>query len=280
MTRIIIKFIKFSRLIVSIGLLLIDNSFSNESTGFPQKIEIIEKQNARYDSPEHTYTALISSLMKRDIDWYWETSTTESANQSKQSYIEAGISPDQIFDTVSLQEEYFIMNKIPYKDGFIIIVRCQDPNGTVMEGPSIFIKDGSDYKSTNIYSLDEELHAYLKYFKRTSLDTTQIIASFTGVRYDRRTRRFYCDATITNTSGQDFEGPVWLKIKNLQPKNASVINPDGMHFDEPYLIMLSEEEKWPAGKTLPLKTIYFSNPEKQRISFDDQVFAVIPENNS
>ncbi|MFH2091632.1 MAG: hypothetical protein ABIJ31_04640, partial [Pseudomonadota bacterium] len=103
---------------------------------------------------------------------------------------------------------------------------------------------------------------------------------YSGVRYDRRTGQFSSSVTITNVSGKLLEGPVWLKIKNLQPAGAVLINADGMHFDEPYLIMLGEEEQWLPGKALPSKTLYFTNPVKQRITFDDQVLAVVPEEGS
>ena len=119
----------------------------------------------------------------------------------------------------------------------------------------------------------------MAYYERAPLNTQTNIA-FSGVRYNRRTRQFYSAVTITNTSEMELEGPVWLKIKNLKPAGASLVNADGIHFGEPYMIMLGEEEKWPPGQALPAKTLYYSNPVKQRLNFDDQVFAVVPDEGS
>lgn len=40
---------------------------------YPIKVEIIDKSQARYDTPESTYAAMISSLIKKDLEWYYVT---------------------------------------------------------------------------------------------------------------------------------------------------------------------------------------------------------------
>ena len=254
-------------------------AFANSNGDYPKKVTLITRQEATYQTPENTYAAMLSSLFKRDVDWYYETFTKNAAAHSKQLYLKSGITADQIFDTMDAQEEFYVLKKINYKDGIILVTQSQKPNGTVMQGPSTMIKEDSKWKITGLYSSDKEVHEYLDYFKRAPMGT-QTNVSYSGVRYDRRARQFYSDATITNVSDKTLEGPVWLKITNLQPVDAKLVNADGMHFNEPYIIMLEEEKKWLPGQVLPSKTLYFTNPVRERITFDDIVFAVEPEEGS
>ena len=254
-------------------------TFSDASAAYPQKVSLITRQEATYQTPENTYAATISSLFKKDLEWYYDTLTKDAAERDKQLYKKAGISPEKKFNTINDPKEYYILNKIIYKDGIILIARVQKLDGTVIQGPSTMIKENSKWKITDIYSADEEVHEYLDYFKRAPMET-QTTVTYGGVRYDRRTRQFYSDVTITNISDKTLEGPVWLKITNLQPGDAKMVNTDGMHFNEPYIIMLEEEKKWLPGQVLPSKTLYFTNPARERITFDDIVFAVEPEGGS
>ena len=254
-------------------------TFANTNGDYPRKVNLITRQEATYQTPENTYAATISSLFKKDLEWYYDTLTKDAAERDKQLYKKAGISPEKKFSTINDPKEYYILKKIIYKNGLILIARVQKLDGTVIQGPSTMIKENSKWKITDIYSADEEVHEYLDYFKRAPMEN-QTSVSYNGVRYERRTRQFYSEATITNVSDKTLEGPVWLKITNLQPGGAKMINANGMHFNEPYIIMLEEEKKWLPGQALPSKTLYFNNPANERITFDDIVFAVEPEEGS
>ena len=264
---------------IFLGLVFTLTAFANNNGDYPIKVNLITRQEATYQSPENTYAAMLSSLFKRDLEWHYQTATVESAMRSKKLYEDAGISPEKMFDMMDEKEEFYILKKINYKDSVMLIVRSQKLDGTIMQGAVPFTLENSKWKTTDIYAADKEFHEYLDYFKRAPLET-QTSVSYNGVRYDRKTRQFYSDATITNISDKTLEGPVWLKIKNLQPGDAKLVNADGMHFNEPYIIMLEEEEKWLPGQALPSKTLYFTNPERERITFDDIVFAVEPEEGS
>ncbi len=261
------------------GLVFTLTVSANTNGDYPKKVNLITRQEATYQTPENTYTAMLSSLFKRDIDWYYETFTKNAAAHSKQLYLKSGITADQIFNALNREKEFYIIKRIKYKEGVILITRSQEPNGTILQGPSTMIQEDSKWKITGLYSSDDEVHEYMDYFKRAPMEN-QTSVSYSGVRYDRRTRQFYSDATITNISDKTLEGPVWLKITNLQPGDAKLFNADGMHFNEPYIIMLEEEKKWLPGQALPSKTLYFTNPVRERITFDDIVFAVEPEEGS
>ena len=271
--------IKYNLMNIFLGLFLVATAFANINGNYPKKVKLITQQEATYQTPENTYAAILSSLFKRDLEWHYQTATVESAMRSKKLYEDAGISPEKMFDMMDEKEEFYILKKINYKDSVMLIVRSQKLDGTIMQGAVPFTLENSKWKTTDIYAADKEFHEYLDYFKRAPMET-QTNVTYGGVRYDRRTRQFYSDVTITNISDKTLEGPVWLKITNLQPGDAKLINADGMHFNEPYIIMLEEEKKWLPGQALPSKTLYFTNPVRERITFDDIVFAVEPEEGS
>lgn len=103
-----------------------------------------------------------------------------------------------------------------------------------------------------------------------------VSVDYSGLRYDRRTREFYLTATLTNTSSSVLEGPVWLSITNLQPTEATLNNSDGFQDGKPYLAVLQEGEIWQPGQVLAPETLFFSNPTRVRISFFEQILAVLP----
>ena len=252
---------------------------ANTNGDYPKKVNLITRQEATYQTPENTYSATLSSLYEKNLEWYHETLTKDAAKRDKKLYGEAGISPEKKFDTIDRQEEFYILGKINYKAGILLIVRSQKSDGTFAQGGSTMILENNKWKITSIYAADKEVHEYLDYFKRSPMES-QAKASYSGIRYDGITNQFYSDATITNISDKTLEGPVWLKIMNLQPGDAKLVNADGMHFNEPYIIMLEEEKIWLPGQALPSKTLYFTNPANERITFDDIVFAVEPEEDS
>jgi len=142
--------------------------------GYPTKVEIIDKSQAKYDKPENTYAAMISSLIKKDLEWYYETFTIESAAQNKREYEEAGIDPRKKFDTVKGLKDIFIINKIEYKFGIILVVKSYEKDGTIMQGPSTFVQENGKWKMTNKFSGDEELHEYLDYIKPEEIISSTI----------------------------------------------------------------------------------------------------------
>jgi len=161
----------------AIFLLCLSVIFSNGDSHagedqYPIKVEIIDKGQARYDTPENAYAAMISSLIKRDIEWYYEAFTKESAAQNKREYQEAGIDPRKKFDTVKGLKDVFIIDRMEYKSGVVLIVQTHEQDGTIMQGPSAFMKEGGKWKMTNKYAADVELHEYLDYKPGVMISST------------------------------------------------------------------------------------------------------------
>ena len=266
----------FFSFIVILLFLKFDKCYAKET--FPIKVNIINKNQAKYDTPINAFIASYSATIAKDLDWVLETLTKEASEQLVSIFEKHNIDLNEIVEHDGFDEDTFIISEFPYKESIILIVMDVSHDGSITKIPLTFVLENNEWKKTNKFENDENVNQYIVYHKRAPMET-QTVVSYSGVRYDRRTRQFYSDATITNISGKTLEGPVWLKITNLQPGDTKLINADGMHFNEPYIIML-EEEKWLPGQALPSKTLYFTNPARERITFDDIVFAVEPEEGS
>jgi hypothetical protein len=102
-----------------------------------------------------------------------------------------------------------------------------------------------------------------------------VTVSYGRVMYNRRTGEFAYTATIANNSNTDLEGPVWLVIANLVPTTAVVVNADGQLDEQPYIEVLGSGIAFKSGQTIS-RALIIKNPSRYRITFIDQVLAVIP----
>ena len=146
-------------------ILLLTGIGCGEDGKYPMKVEIIDKEEAKYDSPENSYAAMISALMKKDLSWYYETLTEESATNDKKNFQEAGIDPQKKFDSAKGTKADFIIDKLPYKHGVLLICESHEEDGSIITGPSIFVKENGLWKATFEFSSDEKLWDYLDYVK-------------------------------------------------------------------------------------------------------------------
>ncbi len=136
-----------------------------EDAKCPVKVEIINKEEAKYDSPENSYAAMISALTKKDLSWYYETLTEESATNDKKDFQESGIDPQKNFDLAKGTKADFIIDKLPYKHGVLLICESHQEDGSIITGPSIFVKENGLWKATFEFSSDEKLWDYIDYVK-------------------------------------------------------------------------------------------------------------------
>jgi len=130
--------------------------------GYPVLVHEIDKSQADYKTPENTAAASLSALLKRDLDWYLQTNTVETAAQEKKMFQSAGIPMSKLFETADPADDVYITGKIPYKDGLIVIfeIHCHDIDGTIMRLHSGYLKEDGLWKKTNKFSGDEELDRY------------------------------------------------------------------------------------------------------------------------
>ena len=167
---------------------------------YPIKVEIIDKSQARYDTPESTYAAMISSLIKKDLEWYYVTSTVEFAEWEQEQFQQANIAPTRMFDMVNVLDKIFIINKVNYKDGVLLIIKTYKQDGATFIGPSALVKEQGKWKFTNKFADDEELHQYLDYIK-----PEEIISSTIKIHPDRWNLNLY------NRIKEHMEEKEWIK---------------------------------------------------------------------
>jgi len=130
--------------------------------GYPVLLHKIGRPQADYKTPENTAAASLSALLGRDLDWYLQTLTAETAAQEKKTFQSAGIPMSKLFDLANPADEIYLTGKMPYKDGLIITseIRCHDIDGTILKGHSGYLREDGLWKKTNKFSGDENLDRY------------------------------------------------------------------------------------------------------------------------
>ena len=153
---------------------------------YPMKVKIIDKDQAKYDTPENAFAALRSALIEENLEWAYETFTEESAEELKKLYEEAGINRQKIFDLEKTVKDTFIVDKIEYKDAVLLDIEYHNKDGSIKKIPTAFVRDGEKWKNTNKFASDEELWEYLDYIK-----PEEIISSATIIRPNRWNLNWY-----------------------------------------------------------------------------------------
>ncbi|HOP48185.1 MAG TPA: hypothetical protein PK874_11025 [Desulfobacteraceae bacterium] len=154
----------FKSIIIFIFCLIafLNDSYSDDSQ-YPIKVEVIDKQQARYDTPENAFIALHSALKKADLEWSDQTLTKKSAEEQRILFKEAGIDPRKIFEIEKNVKDVFIIKKVAYKDVVLLKIKHIVKDGSTRDIPATFIIEDGKWKSTNKYGSDEALHEYLDY---------------------------------------------------------------------------------------------------------------------
>jgi len=173
--------------LLCITILLISGVVYGEE-GYPIKVEIIEKGQARYDTPENAFTALCSASIKEDIEWVYETFTKESAEELKKLYEEEKIDLKSIFDLEKRVKDTFIIGKAAYKGAIVLIIEYHDKDGTIIKIPATFVKEGEKWKHTNKFAGDDELAVYMDYVKP---EEQEIISASIKIRPKRWNLNWY-----------------------------------------------------------------------------------------
>lgn len=146
-----------------VSFLSIGISYADE-TQYPIKVEIIEKEQAKYDTPENAFAAIFSALIKEDFEWANETLTEESAEEYKRLYEEAGIDPNKMFELGKGIINTFIIAKKEYKNGVLLVIKDYYKEGTVVNSPMTLVIENGKWKQTNKFANDEELWDYTDHF--------------------------------------------------------------------------------------------------------------------
>ncbi len=97
------------------------------------------------------------------------------------------------------------------------------------------------------------------------------------VGYDRRTRQFSVNATVTNTSSTAIGSPVWLVIESISNMSVTLANSDGTSIDGKEYIDLSGllgNGQLDPGESVRTR-VYFNNPTRVRFNFTSSVRGII-----
>ena len=141
---------------------------------YPVKVLEIDKTQADYKTPENTTAASTSALLQKDLDWYYQTFTVETAAQDKKMFQDAGLDLNEKFKLANITYEEYIIDKINYKDGILLIseIHNHDIDGTILNmWVGLVIEDGL-WKITYKFSEDDEL------FKYNDVNYANCIASY------------------------------------------------------------------------------------------------------
>jgi hypothetical protein len=140
---------------VNIGFAAVNND--------SKRVEVIDRSQANYLSPENTYYSIHSCLAAGDLDWCDETMTAESLQNDIEMFKKAGIDRSRIFELQKNVKDSFIIDKFNYKDSIVILVDDYGYNGSINRMPLTFVEENGKWKMTNKYSSDGELNKYLYY---------------------------------------------------------------------------------------------------------------------
>ncbi len=174
---------KKTKLVVSILFLLsLLNSHSVAETELdgleklkPYKLPPIEKSQAHYLTPENTLSASRSSLLSKDLKWHQQAFTQEALVYINQLYAAAEIDPATVFQLTDANDEEYLLEIIPYKDGILVVVETHynDTDGRILTTAGVLVQENGLWKITFDYHEDDELEQY------ESIRYTNCIASYT-----------------------------------------------------------------------------------------------------
>ncbi len=126
-------------------------------TLYPTIVPIITRNEANYETPENTLAARMSAFYYKDLDWFYETLTHESAERNRMAYERAGVDPNRMFEMSDPEDKTYILEKSDYKNGVVLLGKSIDKNGTILIDPITFVKEGNLWKQTSAYNKDDAL---------------------------------------------------------------------------------------------------------------------------
>lgn len=157
-----VKKVKYLSIVICLLFVCIEIGHAADNI-YPKKVEIINRSDANYLTPENTLSSIKSCMVSKDLDWCDETMTKTSLQEDIELFKNAGKDRREIFELEEGVIETFLVNKINFKDSVLLIVEDHDYDGSIMQIPMPFSQENGHWKMTNKYSADEELHHYLYY---------------------------------------------------------------------------------------------------------------------
>ena len=135
------------------------NAFAQDDL-YPIKVDVIEKREADYFTPENALAANFSALIQNNLEWYYDTLTEKTAADDKKRFAEAGIDPNKKLDLVEEGDQLFLLDRLKFKDGILLHTKVISMDGTIGTGPVVFVQENGLWKQTFKYSSDQDLFEY------------------------------------------------------------------------------------------------------------------------
>jgi len=134
-----------------------------DASNYPMEMELVKKSDARYDTPENSYIAIMSAMVNDDIEWYYNGLTRKSAENEITQYKEYNFNIQEEFDSVKNINKIFVLDKKKYKEGVVLIIKTIDNDGSIFTGPSVFMQEDGLWKAMQEISADDPILDYLEY---------------------------------------------------------------------------------------------------------------------
>lgn len=227
---------------------------SAKALDYPHRLVMIDKDNANYATPEDAYAANISSLLHRDLAWYYETLTPETAREDKKIFQEAGIDPEKNFDLIQKNEERFILENRPYKTGVLLIGILRRKDGAIIRGSAPLIQVNGQWKLTSEFGYDPERERY-----NDLVLPSQIITPFSV-----RIHPEELDLTwYHKVKGQQVENTeVVCVLQGIKDGDGKVLPVSEISTTSLYLNDLVPHSPWSSSKNKPIDILIIAKPDE------------------
>lgn len=125
-------------------------------------VQIIQKKQADYSTPENAMSSFFSSSISGDLSWRNESITVETLQIKTDFAQKAGVDITYEMDSIRRNvKEANIVQKIPYKTGYILVVDIHSPTGNIFTLPYVFVKESGLWKLTSEFKSDPEISTYI-----------------------------------------------------------------------------------------------------------------------
>lgn len=128
------------------------------------QIVFVSKEKANYSTPEDSISAFFSANIATDLDWYYQTLTSQSSLQEKEDLDKNEV--DAIAGLNAFRDAFSsasIVKKFEYFEAVVVLVKIVNISGDSIELPYTLIEEEGEWKVSNKYASSEELAKYVKY---------------------------------------------------------------------------------------------------------------------
>lgn len=169
------------------------------------------------------------------------------------------------------------------------VIVCKPLFGEAVQGTydnlSRIIKEEQQNGTTIEYTYDAAGNRTSRVVTAPSIETevtSSTTVTFSNAIFDRRTGEYTGNLTVKNNSTQAYSGPITVVFKSITPSSVYVVNPETQWVDPnnpgvTYPAFVWNETLAP-GAMSTIKKVRFYNPQRARMSYTSQAWAVVGAN--